>query len=223
MVANDRLRRQPGNLCSVRGGIGEPSGQHSMRRCASRRGERFARSPGRCIWSRRRGSGCCWTAVSSRDSAPTRARSTGASWGRGRPTRGSSSGPISIGWKTFVDYAVDVGGSLAHHGFKRILYLNGHGSNQSICDLAARKCVLATGCICAATTINAAVSPALVADVLDARRRGGPGSAAACGDSAAGGRRARGASADGVSHRAAARSRSRAQPRGRSRTGPRRP
>jgi creatinine amidohydrolase len=47
-------------------------------------------------------------------------------------------GPISIGWRTFVEHAVDVGRSLAHHGFKRILYLNGHGSNIPLLDVAAR-------------------------------------------------------------------------------------
>jgi creatinine amidohydrolase len=47
-------------------------------------------------------------------------------------------GPITIGWKTFVDYAVDVGTSLARHGFKRILFLNGHGSNIPLVDMAAR-------------------------------------------------------------------------------------
>jgi len=47
-------------------------------------------------------------------------------------------GAITIGWKTFVDYAVDVGRSLAHHGFKRILYLNGHGSNIPLLDMASR-------------------------------------------------------------------------------------
>jgi creatinine amidohydrolase len=47
-------------------------------------------------------------------------------------------GPITIGWQTFVDYAVDVGRSLAHHGFKRILYLNGHGSNIPLLDVASR-------------------------------------------------------------------------------------
>jgi creatinine amidohydrolase len=47
-------------------------------------------------------------------------------------------GPITIGWKTFVDYAVDVGTSLARHGFKRMLFLNGHGSNIPLMDMAAR-------------------------------------------------------------------------------------
>ena len=39
-------------------------------------------------------------------------------------------GPISIGWDTFIRYSVDIGRSLARHGFKRMLYLNGHGSNS---------------------------------------------------------------------------------------------
>jgi creatinine amidohydrolase len=47
-------------------------------------------------------------------------------------------GPITVGWETFTRYLVDVGTSLAHHGFRRILYLNGHGSNQNLVEMAAR-------------------------------------------------------------------------------------
>jgi len=47
-------------------------------------------------------------------------------------------GPITIGWDTFTRYLVDVGSSLARHGFTRILYLNGHGSNQNLVEMAAR-------------------------------------------------------------------------------------
>jgi creatinine amidohydrolase len=47
-------------------------------------------------------------------------------------------GPITIGWDTFTRYLVDVGTSLARHGFRRILYLNGHGSNQNLAEMAAR-------------------------------------------------------------------------------------
>ncbi len=47
-------------------------------------------------------------------------------------------GPITIGWDTFTKYCTDVGTSLARHGFKRILYLNGHGSNQNLVEMAAR-------------------------------------------------------------------------------------
>jgi len=46
--------------------------------------------------------------------------------------------PITIAWDTFTRYLVDVGTSLARHGFKRILYLNGHGSNQNSTEMAAR-------------------------------------------------------------------------------------
>lgn len=85
-------------------------------------------------------------------------------------------GTISVDMETCLAYVSQVAISVARHGFTHIFIVNGHGSNHAICDLAARKCVLATGVICASTTVNAAVSPALVADVLDANRRGGWGS-----------------------------------------------
>lgn len=47
-------------------------------------------------------------------------------------------GPITIGWETFTRYCKDVGTSLARHGFGRILYINGHGSNQNFVEAAAR-------------------------------------------------------------------------------------
>ena len=47
-------------------------------------------------------------------------------------------GAISIGWDTFFRYCTDVGRSLAHHGFTRMLFLNGHGSNQNLVEMAAR-------------------------------------------------------------------------------------
>jgi creatinine amidohydrolase len=47
-------------------------------------------------------------------------------------------GPITIGWDTFTRYCLDVGSSLARHGFRRLLFLNGHGSNQNLVEMAAR-------------------------------------------------------------------------------------
>ena len=47
-------------------------------------------------------------------------------------------GAISIGWDTFTRYCTDVGLSLAHDGFRRMLYLNAHGSNQNLVEVAAR-------------------------------------------------------------------------------------
>jgi creatinine amidohydrolase len=47
-------------------------------------------------------------------------------------------GPITIAWDTFTRYLVDIGSSLARHGFTRLLYVNGHGSNQNFVEAAAR-------------------------------------------------------------------------------------
>jgi len=47
-------------------------------------------------------------------------------------------GAITIGWDTFTRYCTDVGTSLAHHGFQRMLFVNGHGSNQNLVEMAAR-------------------------------------------------------------------------------------
>jgi creatinine amidohydrolase len=51
-------------------------------------------------------------------------------------------GPITIEWDTFTKYCTDVGRSLARHGFRRLLYLNGHGSNQNLVEMAARLVML---------------------------------------------------------------------------------
>jgi creatinine amidohydrolase len=47
-------------------------------------------------------------------------------------------GTLTIGWKTFVDYVVNLTGSLAHHGFRKMLIVNGHGSNRPVLDMASR-------------------------------------------------------------------------------------
>jgi creatinine amidohydrolase len=47
-------------------------------------------------------------------------------------------GPITIDWKTFVDHLLDIGRSLVRHGFRRILFVNGHGSNVPLVEMAAR-------------------------------------------------------------------------------------
>jgi creatinine amidohydrolase len=47
-------------------------------------------------------------------------------------------GPVTIGWDTFTRYLTDVGSSLVRHGFRRLLFLNGHGSNQNLVEMAAR-------------------------------------------------------------------------------------
>jgi creatinine amidohydrolase len=47
-------------------------------------------------------------------------------------------GTVTIAWDTFCRYCTDVAGSLVAHGFKRVLMVNGHGSNQNLVEMAAR-------------------------------------------------------------------------------------
>jgi len=56
---------------------------------------------------------------------------------------------IHIGYETLIRFVVDIGKSLAHHGFKRIIIVNGHGSNTAPMEIAARRITLETSAICA--------------------------------------------------------------------------
>lgn len=59
-------------------------------------------------------------------------------------------GTINIHWEHFVKCIIDIGVSLAYHGFKRIVFLNGHGSNAPNLDIAARRVNLETDAECTA-------------------------------------------------------------------------
>jgi creatinine amidohydrolase len=75
-------------------------------------------------------------------------------------------GVIYIQPETLLHFVFDVTSSLAHHGFRRILILNGHGSNHPVLDLAARKTVIATECLCASVSYWN-----LIGDTLRANRK----------------------------------------------------
>jgi len=47
-------------------------------------------------------------------------------------------GTINVHWEHFIEMVLDVAKSLAYHGFKKIILLNGHGSNMPNLDLVAR-------------------------------------------------------------------------------------
>ena len=59
-------------------------------------------------------------------------------------------GAITIGWDTFIRYMLEVCKSLVAHGFRRILIVNGHGSNTPFVDIIARLTVVETGALAAA-------------------------------------------------------------------------
>ena len=61
-------------------------------------------------------------------------------------------GTIHIEPETFIAFGLNITKSLAYHGFKKILIVNGHGSNGPLVDLIARKTVLATESLCFATS-----------------------------------------------------------------------
>jgi creatinine amidohydrolase len=58
-------------------------------------------------------------------------------------------GTIAIEGETIVRYIRDIGRSLAHHGFRKVLLVNGHGSNVPFLDVAARYITNQTDAICA--------------------------------------------------------------------------
>ncbi len=57
-------------------------------------------------------------------------------------------GTINQHWSHFIDNVLDITKSLAYHGFKKIILLNGHGSNMPNLDLAARRTNLETDAEC---------------------------------------------------------------------------
>ncbi len=57
-------------------------------------------------------------------------------------------GTITIEPSTFTRMLIDITKSVAHHGFRRIILLNGHGSNYHLVDQAGRQTNLQTEATC---------------------------------------------------------------------------
>ncbi len=49
---------------------------------------------------------------------------------------------IHIHYETIIRLVIDIGKSLAHHGFEKIIIVNGHGSNVAPMEIAARRITL---------------------------------------------------------------------------------
>ncbi len=80
-------------------------------------------------------------------------------------------GSLTASMETLLDYFSSAAISVARHGFTHIMLVNGHGSNASLVELAARKAVLATGAIVGAMAGNAAVDDVLVRDLIAQHRK----------------------------------------------------
>lgn len=59
-------------------------------------------------------------------------------------------GTINTNYDHFINQVLDITRSLAYHGFKKIILLNGHGSNMPCLDLASRRTNLETDAECCA-------------------------------------------------------------------------
>ncbi len=61
-------------------------------------------------------------------------------------------GSVTVHHETFMRYVADVIKSVVYHGFKKVIVVNGHGSNVSALDLAARRVMLETDAVVAMTS-----------------------------------------------------------------------
>ena len=60
-------------------------------------------------------------------------------------------GTIHVHYDHFIEYCLDVCKSVAHAGFDRIIIVDGHGSNEHLCEFIARRATLETDAIAAST------------------------------------------------------------------------
>lgn len=82
-------------------------------------------------------------------------------------------GTIHVAYDHFIAYCLDVVKSVAHAGFDRIVIVDGHGSNEHLCEFIARRATLETDALVASTMwTNLAV------EAFEAVRESGPGGAA---------------------------------------------
>ena len=86
-------------------------------------------------------------------------------------------GTIDIRMEHLLNFVLDVTKSVAHHGFKRILIADGHGSNMPILELVARRTILETDSLC-----GAFIWPSLALKEINAVRESEQGGMAHAGE-----------------------------------------
>ena len=57
-------------------------------------------------------------------------------------------GSLNIHHEHFIQFCLDICKSLAYHGFKKIIIVNGHGSNHNLVDMVARRTIVETDASC---------------------------------------------------------------------------
>jgi len=82
-------------------------------------------------------------------------------------------GTIAVEGPTIINYVTDVGKSLAYHGFRKILLVNGHGSNVPFMDIAARNITNSTDASCALISWWSLIPPQLLRELRESEYPGG--------------------------------------------------
>lgn len=57
-------------------------------------------------------------------------------------------GTITVQSDTLINYLMDVGKSIAHHGFKRLIFVNGHGTNIPYLTIVSLRLSIETPALC---------------------------------------------------------------------------
>lgn len=81
-------------------------------------------------------------------------------------------GTVTIRDTVFVDFCEDVARSFVRQGYDRIVFVNGHGSNQMLCNLASRRINNTTQALCASVA-HWALAKAAVDDLRESPFPGG--------------------------------------------------
>jgi creatinine amidohydrolase len=81
-------------------------------------------------------------------------------------------GPLNVSGRVLSDFVLDINKSLSYHGIRRILLVNGHGSNAPYLDDAARRTILETNSQCA-TFITYKLANKEISEVRESEWPGG--------------------------------------------------
>jgi creatinine amidohydrolase len=82
-------------------------------------------------------------------------------------------GTIAIPGQDYINYMATIGLSLARHGFDKILYVNGHGSNRPFLEIAAREVCNRSDAFAALVSWWSLIPNKLLNDVLQSEKPGG--------------------------------------------------
>ncbi len=88
---------------------------------------------------------------------------------------GQGTGTVTLRVETYLNLLYDIGRSLIHHGFRRLVFVNGHGSNVKVVDPVLRKLRNETGALIAYYKPYAERYLGMLEDVLEGPAEETPG------------------------------------------------